>query len=511
MAESSDRILVRADAISKSFGPVHALYGVDLELRAGSVHAVVGHNGAGKSTLMNILSGNVEPDDGHLVFEGEAVRFRAPADALARGIRMVHQELSILPDLDVAENLFIGREPTTAGLVRRGELYSRADRLLADLGLDIPARSLCVDLPVGSRQLIEIARAASAETATTEGRILILDEPTSALSVTEQEKLFQLIRELTARGIGVLYVSHRLSEVLALADTITVLRDGRIVATRPAEGLDQATLVEMMLGHRLATEDAVAETQEAASETVLEISGLHALRGRLHDITFHARRGEILGIAGMLGSGRSELFETLFGLTPIEGGTIRVGGKDVHPKSPREAMNNGIGLVPEDRRRQGIFPGMSLWKNVALAGLHDLFRGPLTTVLAGRARQATEREIKRLHIATPSANEEIQFLSGGNQQKVVLARWLARMPRILLLDEPTAGIDVGAIADVHQIVRDLAEQGTTVVISSSDFEELLSLCHRIVVMRRGTIVAEVHPQEITEASLVHVAMGTDAA
>ena len=510
MAESTDRILVRADAISKSFGPVHALDGVDLELRAGSVHAVVGHNGAGKSTLMNILSGNVEPDGGHLIFEGEAVRLRAPADALARGIRMVHQELSILPDLDVAENLFIGREPTTAGLVRRDELYARAERLLADLGLDIPARTLCVDLPVGSRQLIEIARAASAETAT-EGRILILDEPTSALSVTEQGKLFQFIRELTARGIGVLYVSHRLSEVLSLADTITVLRDGRLVATRPAEGLDQATLVEMMLGHRLATEEPVAETQEAASETVLEVSGLQALHGRLHDINFRARRGEILGIAGMLGSGRSELFETLFGLIPIEGGTIRVDGKDVHPKSPREAMDNGISLVPEDRRRQGIFPGMPLWKNVALAGLHDLFRGPLTTVLAGRARQATEREIKRLHIATPSANEEIQFLSGGNQQKVVLARWLARMPRILLLDEPTAGIDVGAIADVHQIVRDLAEQGTTVVISSSEFEELLSLCHRIVVMRRGTIVAELHPQAITEASLVHVAMGTDAA
>ena len=509
MAQERPQVLLRAESISKTFGPVYALDRVDLELRAGSVHAIVGHNGAGKSTLMNILSGVHEPDSGRLVLLGEVVRLRNPAEALARGIAMVHQELSVLPDLDVAENLFVGREPmATAGLVSRGELYERAERLLADLDLDIPATTLAADMPVGTRQLVEIARAVAQEGGTG-GRVLILDEPTSALSATEQEKLFDFIRELSARGIGVLYVSHRLSEILAVADDITVLRDGRLVTTRPAREFDQATLVELMFGHPVTMDTAAtaAEIQAEVAPGGLDVDGLGALGGRLHDITFSAAPGEILGLAGMLGSGRSELFGALFGLLPVETGTVRVSGEVVSPRGPRDAMNAGICLVPEDRRRQGIFPGLSLWKNVALASIHDLFRGPVSTVRARRAREATKAEIKRLGIVTPSANEDIQFLSGGNQQKVVLARWLTRRPHVLLLDDPTAGIDVGAKSDIHQIIRELAAGGASVVVSSSEFSELLAVATRIVVLRAGTIVAEVNPAGTTEAALVNLAIG----
>lgn len=496
--------LLRAEGLIKSFGVVKALRGVDLTVTAGSVHAVVGHNGAGKSTLMNLLSGVYPPDYGRILLDGKEVRFTSPRDALNQGISMVHQELSVIPDLDVGENIFLGREPLTQlNLVRRRELYARAEEVLAELKLDVSARALCSTLSVGARQMIEIAQAVSRR-----ARILILDEPTSALSETEQERLFEFIERLQARGLGILYVSHKLDEVKRLSDTVTVLRDGALVTTLPTLELDHGKMVELMVGHVVTRGPPTVAPSDAIG---VEVTHLASEESGIRDVSFSARRGEIVGLAGMLGSGRTELFEILFGLRRFDSGSIRVLDKPIRPRSPLEAMAAKIALVPEDRRNQGIFSGLPIWKNIALSAFHDLFRATLGTVREGKARQAAREEVERFHIATPSINNEIQLLSGGNQQKVILARWLLRRPDVLLLDDPTAGIDVGAKDEIHAFIRSLAEKGLTVVMSSSEFPELLDVCHRILVIRNGRIVADMDPRTSTEAELVHAATAGEVA
>ncbi|HEY0789443.1 MAG TPA: sugar ABC transporter ATP-binding protein [Chthoniobacterales bacterium] len=503
MNSSTPQTLLEAEGISKSFGVTKALQNVDLNVRAGSVHAVMGHNGAGKSTLMNLLSGAYPPDSGRFLIQGKPIRFNSPRDALDQGITMVHQELSIVPDLDVGENIFLGREPMAAfNFLRRREVYERSQQLLKEFGLDISARTRCSELSVGSRQMVEIARAVSRES-----KILILDEPTSALTTREQQRLFEFIGHLKARGIGILYVSHRMGEVRELADTVTVLRDGRRVATAPARELNQAALVEMMLGHAVTETAASAVTPQG--QVGFEVVGLSSKRSDLHDIIFSARQGEILGLAGMLGSGRTELFESLFGVRTFERGIIRVQGREIRPSSPLDAMAAGIALVPEDRRTQGIFSGIPIWKNAALASIHDVFHAALGFVRESNARRSAEQAVERFRIATPSVNKEIQFLSGGNQQKVILARWMMRRPRVLLLDDPTAGIDVGAKGEIHAFIHALAQEGVTIVLSSSEFAELLDVCHRILVIRDGHIVREVDPSSATEALLVHMTTGSE--
>jgi ABC-type sugar transport system ATPase subunit len=494
--------LVQAEGLSKSFGVVRALNGVELVVQSGSVHAVVGHNGAGKSTLMNILSGVYPPDAGRIRIDGEDVRFASPRDALHKGVSMVHQELSVIPDLDVAENIFLGREPiTTYGGIRRGELYTRTASVLHDLGLDISGRDLCATLSVGSRQMIEIAQAVSRQS-----RLLILDEPTSALTEHEQKRLFAFIKRLQAMGLGVLYVSHKLDEVQLLSDTVTVLRDGALVCTLPTRELDPGRMVELMVGRSVTLGSPTVAPSDAIG---FEVAGLEAKDAGIHEVSFSARKGEILGLAGMLGSGRTELFETLFGLRRFESGTIRIGDNRVRPSSPRQAMSERIALVPEDRRNQGIFSGLPVWKNITFATFHDLFRATLGLVRENQARAAARVEVKRLNVATPSIYQEIQLLSGGNQQKVILARWLLREPHVLLLDDPTAGVDIGAKSEIHAIVRNLAARGLTVIMSSSEFPELLEVCHRVLVIRKGRIVAEVDPRATTEAELVHAASSGD--
>jgi ABC-type sugar transport system ATPase subunit len=495
--------MLRAENISKSFGAIQALRNVDLEVLGGTVHAVVGHNGAGKSTLMNILSGIHVPDSGRLFLLGRPVALTSPRGAIEVGISMVHQELAIVPDLDVSENIFLGREPMQAfRMVSRREMLERTDRLLGELELDVTARTRCSTLNVGTRQMIEIARAVSRE-----ARILILDEPTSALSETEKERLFQFIGRLKARGLGIIYVSHKLDEVRALADTITVLRDGKRVASLPTRDLDHHAMVTMMVGHDISEGKSESHT---SGELGLEISSLTAERSGIYDINFSARRGEIVGLAGMLGSGRTELFEILFGVRPFDKGTIRVRSREFRPRNPIEAMRAGVALVPEDRRGQGIFIGAPIWKNAVLATFHDAFSNVLGFIHEARARQAAARQVKRFRIATSSINTEIQQLSGGNQQKVVLARWLMRRPLVLLLDDPTAGIDIGAKVEIHDFVRELSKEGVTTVISSSEFSELMTICHRILVIRAGRITREVDPKTSTEANLVSVAT-TDGA
>jgi ABC-type sugar transport system ATPase subunit len=491
--------LLQVEQVSKAFGGAQALAGVDLALERGTVHAVVGHNGAGKSTLMKILSGIVQPDTGRVLLNGEEIVCRHPREAQERGISMVHQELSVIEDLDVAENIFLGREPAYgAGLTDRGKLDRTAKELLQRLDLDWPVRIKCSALSVGEKQMVEIARAISWD-----ANVLILDEPTSALSQREQHALFELIEKLKANGLGILYISHRLDEILQLADTVTVLRDGKNAGELQRGEFDHAALIETMIG-RVIEKTASAETTQG--DKVLEIADLHSRSGRLNGINLSVKSGEIVGLAGMLGSGRSELFECLFGLRRYETGTITINGAPQQFKSPIDAMTKGIGLVPEDRKVQGIFAGTALWKNMMLASVHDLF-ARLGFVKERQARQTSMEQAKRLDIRSRTINQDIGFLSGGNQQKAILARWILRDPRLLLLDDPTAGIDVGAKSEIHALIGELASQGVAILVSSSEFDELIGLCHRILVIRDGRIIDAVDGTNVTEHALVLAATG----
>jgi ABC-type sugar transport system ATPase subunit len=507
LPSSDDELIVPASAspllevqqMSKAFGGAQALTEVDLTLERGTVHAVVGHNGAGKSTLMKILSGVVPPDTGRLLLNGEEIVCRNPREAQTRGISMVHQELTVLDDLDVAENIFLGREPVRGpGLSDRAKLDQMAKELLLKLDLEWPARTKCSALSVGEKQMVEIARAISWD-----ANVLILDEPTSALSQREQHALFELIEKLKASGLGILYISHRLDEILQLADTVTVLRDGKNVGELHRGEFDHAALIETMIGRVIEKTSSSAAVQ---GEKVLEITDLHSRSGRLNGINLAVSGGEIVGLAGMLGSGRSELFECMFGLRRYESGTITINGAAQHFKSPIGAMAKGIGLVPEDRKEQGIFAGTALWKNMMLASVHDLF-ARLGFVTEGLALQTCQEQAKRLDIRFSTINQDIGFLSGGNQQKAILARWILRDPRLLLLDDPTAGIDVGAKSEIHALIGELASQGVAILVSSSEFDELIGLCHRILVIRDGRIVQEVDGAAATEHALVLAATG----
>ena len=496
---ASERLLLQVKEISKAFGGAQALAGVDLSLERGTVHAVVGHNGAGKSTLMKILSGIVQPDTGRLLLNGEEIACRHPREAQERGISMVHQELSVIEDLDVAENIFLGREPTHgSGLTNRRKLDRNAKELLQKLDLDWRVRTKCSALSVGEKQMVEIARAISWD-----ANVLILDEPTSALSRHEQDALFDLIQKLKANGLGILYISHRLDEILQLADTVTVLRDGKNVGKLQRGQFDHAALIEMMIG-RAIEKTSSAETKQG--EKILDIANLHSRSGRLNGINLYVKSGEIVGLAGMLGSGRSELFECLFGLRRYETGTITINGATQQFKSPIDAMTKGIGLVPEDRKVQGIFAGTALWKNMMLASVHDLF-ARLGFVKEGQARQTCMEQAKRLDIRFRSIDQDIGFLSGGNQQKAILARWILRDPILLLLDDPSAGIDIGAKSEIHALIGELASQGVAILVSSSEFDELIGFCHRILVIRDGRIIDEVDGANVTEHALVLAATG----
>ena len=494
--------LLEVRGVSKTFAGVPALADVGLKLEAGTVHAVVGHNGAGKSTLMKILSGVQEPSGGTLLLRGAAVRFENPRQAHAHGISMVHQELSILEDLDIAENIFLSREPRGwTGLVDRSAMGQAAAAILRELRLDLPVRAICRQLSVGERQMVEIARAVSRQCS-----VLILDEPTAALSRREQDALFELIAQLKAKGLGILYISHRLDEIMSLADVVTVLRDGRIAGDLTRGAFDHAELIRMMLGRPV---DKVHDLAAHLCDAALQVEGLSSRSCKLADIGLTLARGEIVGLAGMLGSGRTELFECLFGLRPFEQGSILVSGKAVRPRAPRQAMAAGIGLVPEDRKLQGIFAGAALWRNIGMASFHDLFSWA-GFVDEGKARTAASEQMRRLNVRATSPNQNIAVLSGGNQQKAILGRWVLRRPKVLLLDEPTAGIDVGAKAEIYQLIRQLAADGTAIIVASSEFEELIGLCHRILIMRDGRIVRDVDGRQATEHALATYATGGSA-
>lgn len=485
--------------LSKSFAGIPALTDVQLTLRGGTVHAVIGHNGAGKSTLMKIVSGVQQASAGVMLLRGQEVRFASPRDAHARGVSMVHQELSILDDLNIAENIFVGREPCTkAGLADRPAMNRAAEAVLQRLKLSLPVRAMCRDLNVGDRQMVEIARAVSRDCS-----ILILDEPTAALSKREQDTLFELIGRLKADGIGILYISHRLDEILSLSDVVTVLRDGKNAGEVKRGEFDHAGLIRMMLGRSIEKAFNLAAHEQTK---VLEIAALSSRSGKLRNIGLTIAKGEIVGLAGMLGSGRSELFECLFGLRRYEIGTIVFNGAVSRFRSPKQAMAAGVGLVPEDRKHQGIFAEASVWRNLSIASIRDMF-SRFGVVNEAKARSAAVGQIERLNLRCASLNQDIVLLSGGNQQKAILGRWVMREPKVLLLDEPTAGIDIGAKTEIYALVRQLAARGMGLLVASSEFDELIGLCHRILVMRDGEIIREVDGGDATEHALAVAATG----
>ena len=464
--------------ISKSFPGVRALEDVSFEVAAGSIHAVMGENGAGKSTLMRIVSGLERADTGEVQCAGR--------------VAMIHQELMPFRELTVAENIFMGREPVRRfGWLDRAAMEREARRLLDQLGLPLPPSLPLRGLSVAQLQTVEIARALACQ-----AELLIMDEPTSAISAPEVEALFRIVRDLARRGVSILYISHRMDEILRLADTVTGLRDGRQIATRPAAGLDEAALIALMVGRELVIPPRVATSPGAVA---LEVSGL-TRHGRFHDVHFAVHQGEILGLAGLMGAGRTEVAHALYGLDPADAGEIRIGGRAVRIRHPGDALAHGVGLVSEDRRAYGLVPTMSVQHNLTLTNL----RRPL---LDRRAENAVaDEQISRFAIKAAGRDQNVLALSGGNQQKVVLAKALLRDPAILILDEPTRGIDIGAKAEMHACIRALAREGRAVLLISSELPELLALSDRLLVMREGALAAELDPRATTEEEVLRHAM-----
>jgi ribose transport system ATP-binding protein len=488
--------LLELRRIVKRYGEVVAVSGVDLTLAAGEVHALVGENGAGKSTLMKILAGAIDRDGGSVLFDGVEAELGSPADSIALGVGMIPQALQLVPGMTVAENVVLGAEPKLSGtpfLDRAASARIAADAL-SQLGETMDLAALVSGLSVARRQIVEIARAISRKV-----RILALDEPTAALSPHEIAGLFRLIRRLKAEGVGILYISHRLDEILQIADRVTVLRDGAVVASVPAAALDRAAMIRLMVGRELDDETRRAPAQ--AGDELLKLEDVSG--GRLRGIDLVLRRGEILGIAGLVGAGRTELTRLIFGADPRAGGRIFLEGREVDPRSPRDAIDLGIGLLTEDRDRLGLVPLMNVRENITLAGLRRFCRGPF--VVKAQEASAARGHAERLRIKTPSVEVGVGALSGGNRQKVVLARWLETRSKVLLFDEPTAGVDVGARQEIWAVACGLAAEGRGVMVVSSDLDELLAICDRIVVMCEGRIAGELGRAEATREAIMTLA------
>lgn len=489
---------VRFEKISKRFPGVQALTGVSLEIAAGSCHALCGENGAGKSTLGKILAGLHAPDEGTLFVFGREVRFGGPRDALGAGVAMVHQELAFCDNLSVAENLCLGSMPSRRGLVDNTEMERRAAALLAETGTTLNVRGRFGDLSIGHRQMVQIAAAVGGG-----ARIIVFDEPTSSLSQVEAERLYALIHRLKARGVTCIYVSHRMPELFALCDAVSVLRDGGHVATRAIAGLSEAELVEMMIGRPLA-EYFPPHDAPVLGDELLRAEKLTA-PGKFEGVSLTLRAGEIVGLAGLQGAGRSEVACALFGLEPLTSGEIYLRGVRVRIDAPRRAIGFGIGLVPEDRKRQGLVLSESALHNTSLPTLKLLSR--MTWIFQAKERRLASDLFERLRVRTPGLDAVVAGLSGGNQQKVVLAKWLAARPSILILDEPTRGVDVGAKAEIHSLIAALAASGTAVLVISSELPEVLTLCERILVLRGGRLVGELSRAQASQEALLRLMAG----
>ncbi len=494
---------------NKSFAGVRALRDVHLRLRPGEVHALIGENGAGKSTLIKVMTGVYRPDSGTLRLDGGPAAFGTPLEAQSAGISTIYQEVNLVPLMSVARNLHLGREPRRFGIVRQALMNRQASEVLRRYGVDADVTRPLHTLGLGAQQMVALARAVSVD-----ARVVVMDEPTSSLEPREVETLFDVIRDLRSRGVAVVYVSHRLDELYTICDRVTVMRDGAVVHTGPMAGLDRLRLVSLMLGREMATvrrEGATAFDAEGhrrrEAEPVLRASDL-TVRHKLHGVSLDVRPGEVVGLGGLLGAGRSETAKAVVGALPTESGTVEVAGRLLRHRGPAAAMRAGVVMLAEDRKSEGIIPSLSVRENIVLAALPRLSRAGL--VSTARQNEVVDYFMKRLRIKASSPQQRVSDLSGGNQQKVLLARWLCMNPKVLLLDEPTRGIDVGAKAEVQALVDSLAEEGLGVLLISSELEELIEGSDRIVVLKDGGVVGQLEGDEVTEEALLAALAGEGA-
>jgi ribose transport system ATP-binding protein len=493
--------VLEARGVRKHFPGVQALDGVSLIVRAGEVLAVIGENGAGKSTLMKILAGIQPPDSGELLLDGRPVVFAGTADAMRRGVVLIHQELNLADNLSVAANLFLGRELTRLGWPDRRGMYARSRQLLERVGLDVAPGWRVGELPPGQRQMVEIARALSQA-----ARVIIMDEPTSSLTQRETERLFAVIADLKRAGVAVVYISHRLGEVGVVADRVAALRDGRNSGELARQEISHRRMVELMVGRDLKQFFHRAHPPARADGPPrLEVRQLRYAGGPDTPVSFALRAGEIVGMAGLVGAGRTELAEALFGLRPVTAGEILLDGRPVALRSPARAIAAGLLLVPEDRRAHGLVLELSVRQNLGLPNFDRLSR--LSLLLPGREEALARGLCERLRVRTPGLDQTVGLLSGGNQQKVVLGKWLARQPRVLILDEPTRGVDVGAKSEIYALMDELAGAGVAVLMISSDLEEVLGMSDRVLVLHEGRLAGELAREELSERSVMHLATG----
>lgn len=493
-ADSTPRLEVQG--ISKTFPGVRALNNVSLRLMPGEVLSVVGENGAGKSTLMKILAGVHSPDTGSLFVNGRPAVLRSVRDAMDHGIALIHQELNLADNLEIGANIFLGREPLRRGLINNAAINAASTELLKRIGLNIPPTALVRSLTTGQQQMVEIAKALSIN-----AKVLIMDEPTSSLSAGESERLFQVIRDLRSQGVSILYISHRLAEVQDLSDRVTVLRDGENAGELLRGQITHDNLVRLMVGREISR--FFSRTTHPPGPVVLEARDLATTAWPRHRNSFTVRSGEIVGIAGLVGAGRTELLRTLFGVDQPLAGQIHVAGRLVSLESPTAAIAAGIALVPEDRKQQGVVLDFSIRRNISLASIHQHSRAGWLNSAVERA-QSTQM-FQRLRIRAPNDSARTGNLSGGNQQKVALGKWLALKPQVLLLDEPTRGIDIGAKQEIYQLMDELAGQGLAVLFVSSELEEVIGMSDRVLVMHEGRITGELPRGELTEQAIMHLA------
>ncbi|MEU3664682.1 sugar ABC transporter ATP-binding protein [Streptomyces sp. NPDC032940] len=486
------------EGVSKSFGAVRALRGVSLHLYAGEAHALAGENGAGKSTLIKTLAGVHRPDAGQVLLDGEPVVFHGPADARDAGVAVIYQEPTLFPDLSVAENIFVGRQPSRSlGRVDHKAVKQAAADLFRRLGVDLDPDQPARGLSIADQQLVEIAKALSFD-----ARVLIMDEPTAALTGSEVARLFGVVRTLRDQGAAVLFISHRLEEIFGLCQRVTTLRDGAWISSEPLDGLTEDDLVRRMVGRDL--DELYPKQATQIGDVALTVRRL-TREGVFTDVSFEVRRGEIVGLAGLVGAGRSEVARAVFGVDRFDGGEVEVLGRKLKPGAPSVAMNAGLALVPEDRRAQGLVMDMSIERNINLTGFGDTTRGGLMSRGAERSR-AVDWSVK-LQVKYARLADFVGTLSGGNQQKVVLAKWLATRPQVLIVDEPTRGIDVGTKAEVHRLLSSLAAEGVAVLMISSDLPEILGMADRVLVMHEGRLTAELPRAEATEETVMAAATG----
>ena len=496
---SEKPVLLRMENIEKAFPGVKALDKVNLTVKAGTVHALMGENGAGKSTLMKCLFGVYNKDSGNIYLDGKEINFRNSKEALENGVAMVHQELNQALKRNVMDNMWLGRFPTVAKgvpITSEKKMYAATKEIFEKLEVNVDPKTVMSTMPVSQRQMVEIAKAVSYN-----AKVIVFDEPTSSLTEEEVEHLFKIINMLRSQGCGIIYISHKMAEILRISDEVTIMRDGKWIATREAKDLTTDEIIKLMVGREL-TNIYPPKTNEIG-DVLFEADNLSSEYARLNDVSFKARKGEIIGVAGLDGSGRTELLENIFGVATRRGGTLKLNGREIKNRNPRDSIKNGFALLTEERRATGIFGILNIRENATISSLDKCKKGPFLS--KAKLKANTDWCINSMHVKTPTQETKIRSLSGGNQQKVILGRWLLTEPTVLLLDEPTRGIDVGAKYEIYQLIIDLAAKGKTVIMVSSEMPELLGVCDRILVMSGGKLAGEVNADTATQEDIMTLA------